>query len=261
MKSRRIEFENRQGLRLSARWDLPADGQARAHALYAHCFTCNKDLTGAYHLSRALTASGLAVLRFDFTGLGQSEGAFADTGFSSNVADLEDAADFMEKKHQAPELLIGHSLGGAAVLMAAARIDAVKAVVTIGAPADPAHVLQHMADRRETLENEGEAHIVVVGRRFTLRRKFLDDLGGPRFADALKRLDRPLLVLHAPLDDTVGIDNAGKIFAAARHPKSFVSLHRADHLLSDPRDARYAGVLIAAWASRYIDALMDESVS
>jgi putative redox protein len=151
----------------------------------------------------------------------------------------------MEKKHQAPELLIGHSLGGAAVLMAAARIDAVKAVVTIGAPADPAHVLQHLADQRETLETEGEAHIVVAGRRFTLRRKFLDDLSGPRFADALKRLDRPLLVLHAPLDDTVGIDNAGKIFAASRHPKSFVSLHRAKHLLSDPGEARYAGVLIA----------------
>ncbi len=261
MKSQRIEFENRQGLRLSARLDLPSRGEPRVHALYAHCFTCNKDLTGAYHLSRTLTAAGVAVLRFDFTGLGQSEGAFADTGFSSNVADLEDAAAFMEKAHQAPGLLIGHSLGGAAVLMAAARIDSVKAVVTIGAPADPAHVLQHLADQRETLETEGEAHIVVAGRRFTLRRKFLDDLTGTRFADALKRLDRPLLVLHAPLDDTVGIENAGKIFAGARHPKSFVSLHRADHLLGDPVDARYAGVLIAAWASRYIDALTNESVS
>jgi pimeloyl-ACP methyl ester carboxylesterase len=261
MKSQRIEFENRQGLRLSARLDLPADSQARAHALYAHCFTCNKDLTGAYHLSRALTGAGVAVLRFDFTGLGQSEGAFADTGFSSNVADLEDAAAFMKNTRDPPDLLLGHSLGGAAVLMAAARIDAVKAVVTIGAPADPAHVLQHLADQRETLEAAGEAHIVVAGRRFTLRRKFLDDLTGTRFADALKRLDRPLLVLHAPLDDTVGIDNAGKIFAAARHPKSFVSLHRADHLLSDPEDARYAGLVIAAWASRYVEALADESVS
>lgn len=261
MKSRRIEFENRQGLRLSARLDLPADGKARAHALYAHCFTCNKDLTGAYHLSRTLTAAGVAVLRFDFTGLGQSEGAFADTGFSSNVADLEDAAAFMEETYQPPELLLGHSLGGAAVLMAASTIDSAKAVVTIGAPADPAHVLQHLADQRETLETEGEAHIVVAGRRFTLRRKFLDDLTGTRFSDALKRLDRPLLVLHAPMDETVGIDNAGKIFAATRHPKSFVSLHRADHLLTDSRDARYAGVLIAAWASRYVETLADESVS
>ncbi len=261
MKSQRIDIENRQGLRLSARLDLPADGKPRAYALYAHCFTCNKDLTGAYHLSRALTAAGLAVLRFDFTGLGQSEGAFADTGFTSNMADLEDAAAFMDRAFQSPDLLIGHSLGGAAVLMAASRIASVKAVVTIGAPADPGHVLQHLADQRETLATEGEAHIVVAGQRFTLRRKFLDDLTGTRFADALKRLDRPLLVLHAPMDETVGIENAGQIFAAARHPKSFVSLHRADHLLTEPGDARYAGVVIAAWASRYVEALVDESVS
>ncbi len=257
MKSRSVDFDNRQGLRLSARLDLPAEGAVRACALYAHCFTCNKDLTGAYHLSRALTAAGIAVLRFDFTGLGQSEGAFADTGFSSNVADLEDAAAFLTRDHGRADLLIGHSLGGAAVLMAASRIASIKAVATIGAPADPSHVLQHLADRRRDLESEGEAAIVVAGRRFTLRRKFLDDLAGTRFEDAMKRLDRPLLILHAPLDETVGIDNAGRLFAAARHPKSFVSLHRADHLLTEPADARYAGAVIAAWASRYLE---DDSV-
>jgi len=261
MKSRPIEFENRQGLRLSARLDLPAHGAYGAMALYAHCFTCNKDLTGAYHLSRALTAAGLAVLRFDFTGLGQSEGAFADTGFSSNVADLQDAAAFLARAYQGPDLLIGHSLGGAAVLMVAPMIATVKAVVTIGAPADPAHVLHHLADQRQALETEGEARIVVAGRRFTLRRQFVDDLSGHRFADALEQLDRPLLILHAPMDETVGIDNAGRIFGATRHPKSFVALHRADHLLTRSEDARYAGVVIAAWASRYLETSADGSVS
>jgi pimeloyl-ACP methyl ester carboxylesterase len=261
MKSRPIDFENRGGLRLSARLDLPAAGAPRAYALYAHCFTCNKDLTGAFHLSRALTDAGLAVLRFDFTGLGQSEGDFADTGFTSSVADLEDAAAFLAREHKPAGLLIGHSLGGAAVLMAAAKIDSVKAVATIGAPADPAHVLHHLADQRHKLEAEGEARIMVAGRGFTLRRRFLDDLTGHRFGEALDRLDRPLLVLHAPLDETVGIDHAARLFAAARHPKSFVSLDRADHLLTRPEDARYAGVVIAAWASRYLASPADGSVS
>jgi len=252
MPSRAIAFENRRGLRLAARLDLPEPDPPSSVTLFAHCFTCGKDIKGAYHLSRALVAAGMAVLRFDFTGIGESQGDFGRTTFSSSVEDLEDAAAFLGRELRPPGLLLGHSLGGAAVLVAAGRIDTVRAVATVGAPSDTSHLLQRFAHRREAIEAEGEARVVIEGRTFTVGRQLLEDLERTRLTDALDRLDRPLLILHAPLDETVGIEHAGRIFAAARHPKSFVSLDRADHLLSRPEDARFAGRLIDAWAARYL---------
>ena len=252
MRSQPVHFENAEGHRLSARLELPLHGPTLGCAVFAHCFTCSKNLKAVGHISDALAAQGIAVLRFDFTGLGQSEGDFADTNFSSNVADLVAAARFMEATYEAPALLIGHSLGGAAVLQAVAELPEIRAVATIGAPADPAHVVHLIEDSRAEIEARGEAEVVLGGRRFRIRKQFLDDLEASRMQETLRALKRPLLILHSPVDNTVGVENAAALFKAARHPKSFVSLDHADHLLTDEADSRYVGAVIAAWAKRYI---------
>jgi putative redox protein len=247
----RIEFDGSQGERLSARLDLP-DGEPRAWALFAHCFTCSKDFVASRRVGQALAERGVGVLRFDFTGLGSSAGDFANTDFSSNVDDLVAAADWLRREHAAPQILVGHSLGGAAVLAAAARIPEAVGVATVGAPSDPEHVTGLFADRRAEIEARGEAEVQLAGRRFKIRKGFLDDVAGTKLEEAIAGLRTALLVLHSPTDAQVGIENASRIFLAARHPKSFVSLDDADHLLSRPRDAEYAAEMIAAWASRYL---------
>jgi putative redox protein len=254
MPQRGFQFTNRHGLALSARWDAPADEPAVAHALFAHCFTCGKDIKAAYHIARALNREGIGVLRFDFTGLGASQGVFADTNFSSNVADLIDAARYMEAQGTPPQMLVGHSLGGAAVIQAAAALPSVRAVVAIAAPSEPAHLKHHLEDVREPLERQGKADITIAGRRLTIKKQFLEDITQADIDQALKVLNRALLILHSPRDTVVNMDNAARLYRTAQHPKSFVSLDTADHLLSDPEDARYAGRLIAAWVSRYLPA-------
>jgi putative redox protein len=256
MRSEPFDFENAEGLRLSARLDQP-DGTPHAFALFAHCFTCDKNAKAAVRISRALAACGIGVLRFDFTGLGDSEGEFAASGFSSNIEDLLSAARHMDAHGRAPSLLVGHSLGGAAVLAAASDITSARAVVTIGAPADPAHVLHLLGDGLKTIEAEGRAKVMIGGRPFMLDRRFVDDVRMQSLNERVARLGRALLVMHAPLDPIVGIENASAIFLPARHPKSFVCLDTADHLLTRARDADYAADVIAAWASRYVGLAAD----
>ncbi|WP_251964267.1 bifunctional alpha/beta hydrolase/OsmC family protein [Salinibacter ruber] len=256
--SEKIRFENADGNALAARLDRPDGESPCAFALFAHCFTCSKDLRAAGAISRALTRHGIAVLRFDFTGLGESEGDFADTNFSSNVEDLIAAADYLSEHHEAPRILVGHSLGGAAVLQAAQRLDSVQAVSTIGAPYDPEHVTQHLQDAVEDIEEKGEARVQLAGRTFTIRKQFLDDLAATRMETTIRTLDRALLIFHSPVDQTVGANNAAKIFQAAKHPKSFVSLDDADHLLTDRSDAEYLGVVLGAWAEKYVDRSVSE---
>jgi uncharacterized OsmC-like protein/alpha/beta superfamily hydrolase len=247
----RITFPNPAGQQLAARLDRPA-GRPRAFALFAHCFTCSKDIFAASRISRELAQRGFAVLRFDFTGLGASEGEFANTNFSSNIDDLVAAADWLRAEHEAPAILIGHSLGGAAVLAAAHRIPEAVAVATIGAPFDPGHITHLLADARPEIEAAGEAEVTLAGRTFRVKRQFLDDLEGQRSAERIANLKKALLVFHAPFDATVGIDNAALIFQAAKHPKSFVSLDDADHLLSRREDAVYVAEVLAAWAARWL---------
>jgi uncharacterized OsmC-like protein/alpha-beta hydrolase superfamily lysophospholipase len=252
MPTERFDFANAAGLRLAGLIDNPA-GEARAYALFAHCFTCGKDVHAAKRIAEGLTALGIAVLRFDFTGLGSSEGEFANTTFSSNVADLVAAADQLRLVKRAPAILIGHSLGGAAVLAAAAAVPEARAVVTIGAPSDPAHVAGLFKDRLAEIDARGELEVTLAGRQFRIRRAFLDDVAEQELSGRINALHKALLIFHAPADDIVGIDNASRIFAAARHPKSFVSLAGADHLLSRRSDAAYVANVIAAWAERYLD--------
>jgi putative redox protein len=247
----RAAFPGSSGGELAARLELPG-GPVRAFALFAHCFTCTKDVLAARRIAGGLADAGVAVLRFDFTGLGSSEGDFANTDFSSNVEDLVCAAGWLRDNHAAPVILIGHSLGGAAVLAAAGRIPEAKAVVTIGAPADAAHVLHQLGGSLDRIRSEGEAEVRLAGRPFRIRRSFVEDAEAQRLEESIRTLGRALLVMHAPRDETVGIDNASRIFAAARHPRSFVSLDGADHLLSHPRDASWAAGVIAAWAARYL---------
>jgi putative redox protein len=251
VSSEKITFTGSQGEELAARLDRPL-GEPRAYALFAHCFTCSKDVFAAARISTALAERGIAVFRFDFTGLGMSGGDFGNTNFSSNVDDLLAAADFMRENFQAPAILIGHSLGGAAILAAAGRVSEARAVATIGAPFDPGHIAHLFADARAEIESAGEAEVSIGGRAFRVRKQFLDDIAAQPMESAIGTLGKALLIFHAPLDQTVGIDNAGLIFAAARHPKSFVSLDDADHLLSRKRDAIYVASLLAAWASRYL---------
>jgi len=252
MPSERFEFSNARGEKLSAALERPA-GAPVAFALFAHCFTCGKDNLAAKRIAEGLTARGIAVLRFDFTGLGASEGDFANTTFSSNVADLVAAAGHLRETYQAPAILIGHSLGGAAVLAAAREIPEARAVATIGAPADPAHVIGLFREQVDAIQQKGELEVALAGRPFRIRREFLDDVAMHRLEDHLAQLRKALLVLHSPTDDTVGIENASAIFTAAKHPKSFVSLSGADHLLAKRRDAVYVAEVIAAWAERYLD--------
>ncbi len=252
MRDQAITFQGAHGDALSARLSIPADGDVRACVLFAHCFTCSKDLKPVRHITRALTQAGLAVFRFDFTGLGESEGDFSDTTFASNIDDLLAAAAHMERELEGPSILLGHSLGGAAVLAAAGRIDSCRAVATVGAPFDPAHVTHLFGDSLGVIEAEGSAEVQIAGRAFTVSRAFLRDIEGRRMEETLRTLKRPLLVLHSPVDQVVGIENAALIYEAARHPKSFVSLDAADHLLLAEDDARYVGDVLAAWAGRYL---------
>jgi putative redox protein len=256
----RFQFPGAEGQQLAAALELP-EGQPIAYALFAHCFTCGKDVLAAKRIAVALAARGIAVLRFDFTGLGSSEGDFANSTFSSNVADLVRAADHLRETRNAPAILIGHSLGGAAVLAAAAQIPDAKAVVTIAAPSDPAHVTHLLADRIDDIRKHGAVEVSLAGRPFRIKREFLDDIAEHNLMDHIARLHKALLILHSPTDDTVGIDNATRIFIAAKHPKSFVSLAGADHLLSDRRDSMYAADVIAAWAERYLDPAAPEAVA
>ncbi|WP_103021158.1 bifunctional alpha/beta hydrolase/OsmC family protein [Salinibacter altiplanensis] len=251
--SEKLRFENDDGNALAARLDRPEGQSPCAFALFAHCFTCSKDLQAVGAISRALTRRGIAVLRFDFTGLGDSEGDFADTNFSSDVEDLIAAADYLADHYEAPRILVGHSLGGAAVLQATRRLDSVQAVSTIGAPYDPEHVTQHLQDAVADIKEKGEARVRLAGRTFTIRKQFLDDLAATKMEDTIQSLDRALLIFHSPVDRTVGVDNAAKIFQAAKHPKSFVSLDNANHLLTDRSDAEYLGVVLGAWAKKYVD--------
>lgn len=247
----RISFVGGQGHLLAGRLDRP-DGDIRAFALFAHCFTCTKDIYAASRISRVLNQRGFAVLRFDFTGLGASEGDFANTNFSSNVEDLVAAAEHMRAHLQPPSLIIGHSLGGAAILAAAGQIDSATAVVTLGAPADIAHVAHNFADQVETILADGEAEVQLAGRPFTIKRQFIEDVRTARLEEHVRKLDKALLIMHAPLDATVGIENAAQIFGWAKHPKSYVSLDNADHLISNKVDAEYAANLIAEWAGHYL---------
>jgi uncharacterized OsmC-like protein/alpha/beta superfamily hydrolase len=251
-RAHKVEFEGARGAHLAARLDLPA-GKIRAFALFAHCFTCSKDIAAARHIAGALNSDGIAVLRFDFTGLGGSGGDFSSTDFSSNIEDLKLAAEYLRKNFEAPRLLIGHSLGGAAVLAVAAELPEVRAVATIGAPADADHVVHNFHGKIDEIRRNGSGEVELGGRTFRIRKEFLDDLEEHALRQKVAHLKKALLVLHAPLDDTVGIDNATGIFVAARHPKSFVSLDKADHLLTRPEDAAYAARVIASWAGGYLD--------
>ena len=248
----RVTFPGHSGEALAARLDLP-DGPHLATALFAHCFTCSKDIPAARRIASRLSAMGIAVLRFDFTGLGHSKGEFENTTFSSNVADLERAAAWLTEKGMAPTMLIGHSLGGAAVLKAAPLIESAKAVVTIGAPFDPGHVTHNFGDALATIEVDGVAEVDLGGRPFRIRKEFVDDVNAESLAPSIGSMKKALLVLHAPKDDVVGIENATQIFLAAKHPKSFVTLDDADHLVTRGEDAEYAAEVISAWAGRYLD--------
>lgn len=251
MPSRKIEFQNEGGHTLAGILDVPAR-RPIAYALFAHCFTCSKNIKAAANIARSLNDADIAVLRFDFTGLGQSEGEFADTNFSSNVSDLLAAVDYMDRELESPAILIGHSLGGTAVLQAAPGVSSAAAIVTIGSPSEATHVARMIAGSERALRERGEATVNLGGRPFRMKRQFLDDLEKQAPASSIGSLRKALLVMHAPLDNIVEIDNASALFAAAKHPKSFVSLDDADHLLSREADSRYAGRVLAAWASRYL---------
>ena len=251
----RVSFPGSKGDLLSARLDLPA-GPPKAFALFAHCFTCSKDLKAASRIAAVLTDLGFGLLRFDFTGLGASEGEFANTNFSSNVEDLIAAAAWMREHHRAPQLLVGHSLGGAAVICASTALPEVRAVATLGAPSDAGHVAKLFEGALDEIAEHGEIELELHGRRFTIRQQFVDDLRAGAVTEAAAALRGSLLVLHSPIDNTVGVDHAANIYQAAKHPKSFVSLDDADHLLTKVADAEYAASVIGAWAGRY---LVDES--
>ena len=249
-QSKKVTFKGAEGQTLAARLDLPL-GPARAFALFAHCFSCSKDIHAAARIAKALAQKGIGVLRFDFTGLAQSEGDFANTNFSSNVQDLLAAAQFLGEDYQAPKLLVGHSLGGAAVIMAAGQLASVKAVVTLGAPSDAQHVTHQFDAHLDTIKEKGEAEVSLAGRPFTIKKQFLDDVAGQNIEEAIAKLKAAVLIAHAPRDETVGIDNASRLFVAAKHPKSFLSLDDADHLLTREADSLHAAEVISAWAERY----------
>lgn len=251
MKSLAINIPTNGNKKLSASLELPADKKAEHYAIFAHCFTCNSDFAAVRNISRSLTSQGFGVVRFDFTGLGDSEGDFADTNFSANVADIKAVHQYISDNYQAPDLLIGHSLGGAAALVAAAEIDAIKAVASVGAPADIQHVQHLFSAGIEEILEKGEALVNIGGRPFKIQKQFVDDLQKRDLTEILKDLRKPLLILHSPQDNIVGIDNAAKLYNAAFHPKSFISLDGADHLLTNRNDSLYAGEVIGTWAKRY----------
>jgi len=260
MKSEHLRFPGAHGQSLAARLDSP-EGTPVAYALFAHCFTCSKDLKAAGWISRGLVEKGIAVFRFDFTGIGESEGDFAGTDFSSNLEDLVAAADFLRKEREAPRLLVGHSLGGCAVLAAAERIPEALAVSTIGAPSDTAHLKDTLVHLAPDLEARGEAEVRLGGRPFKVRRELLDDLKEEHLRGVLERLQRALLIFHSPVDGVVGIDHARRLFELAKHPKSFISLDTANHLLTAEEDARFVGEMLATWAGRYLEGVRTEGVT
>lgn len=251
MRTERVEFTGALGSRISAKLDLP-DDTPLAYAIFAHCFTCNKDLNVTTQVSVGLTRHGIAVLRFDFTGLGQSSGDFAATNFTTNMEDLLAASDWLSEHYQAPSLLVGHSLGGAAVLAVAHEMPHIKAVATIGAPAEPVHVTHNFGASTKEIEAQGEAEVLLAGRKFRIRKQFLLDIASHNLADYIAELDCAILLFHSPIDEIVGVENAARIFGAAKHPKSFISLDTADHLVSKREDAEYVANLLANWAKRYI---------
>ncbi|NQV53346.1 MAG: OsmC family protein [Flavobacteriales bacterium] len=251
MKDPRLKIPNSRGHLLSATLELPSDQHPHSYAIFAHCFTCSSSLAAARNISRSLTAHGFGVVRFDFTGLGKSQGEFADSHFSANVDDLIAVHDYMSEHYNAPKLLIGHSLGGAAVIVAASKIDAVKAVATVGAPSSVAHTKQHFSHQLEEMQEKGDIEVNIGGRPFTIDRTFIQDFDKIDLLDVVRNLRKPLLIMHAPFDKTVGIDSAQELYSAAHHPKSFISLDGADHLLSDGRDSMYVGSVIGSWVQRY----------
>ncbi len=253
MPSEKILFVNALGYQLSARIDWPLSKGPYPFALFAHVFTGSKNNKSARHISRGLTLNGIAVMRFDFTGLGDSEGDFSDTNFTSNVDDLLCAAAYLKEHYQAPSIIIGHSLGGAASLFAGAKIDSIKAVVTIGSPSYPEHVSHLLKDSIEDIELNGCARVNIGGREFVIKKQFLDDLRGQNHIETIKKLKKAILVMHSPQDKIVGVDNAANIYKLAKHPKSFITLDGADHMLTDKDDASYAGQVISSWVKRYID--------
>lgn len=251
MPSSRVQFENSTGDMISGRLDLP-EGDPHTFAIFAHCFTCSKDSLAASRVSKGLMERGIGVLRIDFTGLGESEGEFDSTSFGSNMQDLQDAAHWLQQHHSSAELLIGHSLGGAAVIGVANRLPDVKAVVTIGAPADPAHV-RHLFDSKiDEINQDGSAEVSLGGRAFRIGKQLVDDLAAQNPKKAIRELGRPLLIFHSPIDQIVGIENAAQIYDWAKHPKSFISLDQADHLLNNRRDADFVAGIIAAYAERTV---------
>ncbi len=254
----RITFANKDGIQLAAILDLP-DAKVNYYALFAHCFTCGKDILAATRIANTLASNGVAVLRFDFTGLGDSQGNFSDTNFSSNVADLLSAAEFLRNKYQAPQLLIGHSLGGTAVLHAAGDIAECKAVVTIGSPATAGRLLHLFKQDVENIQKDSMATVDIAGRNFDIQQQFIDDLKASSETDKIAKLRKALLVFHSPIDEIVSIDQAGIIFTQAKHPKSFITLEKANHLLTDNNDASYVANTIVAWAQRYIDCHHEET--
>lgn len=250
IKRDKVEFKNSLGETLLGLMEMPE--RPVGHAIFAHCFTCSKDIAAASRISRALSNKGIAVLRFDFTGLGNSDGDFSNTNFSSNVQDLVSAADFMRENYVAPGIFIGHSLGGAAVLVAALKIPELKAVVTIGAPATAAHVKRNFVVHETEILEKGLAEVNLAGRKFTIKEQFLKDIDKYDRSHHIADLDKALLVMHSPVDETVSINEAAKIYSNAKHPKSFISLDKADHLLTRREDSEYVAALIAAWVGKYI---------
>ncbi|NBC58407.1 MAG: alpha/beta fold hydrolase [Bacteroidetes bacterium] len=258
MKSKKVKFKNKNEEELVGRLDLPVDKRIHSYCIFAHCFTCNKNLKAIKNISDGLTSSGFGVLRFDFTGLGQSDGAFEDTDFSHNVDDLIAASKFLEDHYEAPILIIGHSLGGTASIFAAHQLDHIKAYVTIGSPFQPEHVSKLLESKMDEIQSEGKAKVNVGGRSFTIKKDFLEDLQKNKIDEFLGDLKKPYLIFHSPQDEIVGVKNAELLYKNAHHPKSFVSLDGADHLMSNPKDSLYVGQVISSWASRYLDVFEKE---
>jgi uncharacterized OsmC-like protein/pimeloyl-ACP methyl ester carboxylesterase len=254
----KVEFENDAGILLAGSLEMPDKSSVmKAYALFAHCFTCGKDIASASRIARALAKQGIAVFRFDFTGLGNSDGDFSNSNFSSNIGDLISAANHLASEFQAPEILIGHSLGGAAVLAAAHEMPSVQAIVTIGAPSTAKHVEHLFSKQRSVIEDQGESEVNLGGRLFHIKNQFLEDIDRYNSTEKIGCLNRALLVFHSPIDKIVSIDQAAEIYQAAKHPKSFISLDKADHLVSRTADAEYIGSTIASWASRYLEAVTE----
>ncbi len=252
MPSLKVDFVNNNGYHLRAKLDLPLSIRPLAYVVFAHAFTGSKNLSASRHISRALTVNGFAVLRFDFTGLGDSEGDFSETNFTSNVEDILAACRFLDEQYEAPKIIIGHSLGGAASIFAASQVQSIEAIATVGTPSEPEHVTHLLQDKIEVIEKTGMATVHIGGQKYTIKKQFLDDLKNKKMFEVIKHLDKAILVLHSPQDHVVSIENAANIYHAAKHPKSFVSLNHADHMLTDKNDAFYVGNVIAAWAKRYI---------